>query len=189
MSHHQRRASDPEAVGRRGKLKQLKRQLSNLRKKMEEMELEYQVREIGFPKYWHGFSIYFFIFLQSNHGYRPSQADKHGNRQMRKILSEQSQVKRQIRNCRDSDVGVSGLLLSSDDPVPSPSSSAGSGGGGGRRRDSVSSTNTEEDSSAAGTSEDGRDDLQQQQQQQRSRDEEEDDEDDEDDERDGCQCE
>ncbi len=156
---------------------------------MEEMELEYQVREIGFPKYWRGFSIFLKKnFLQSNHGYRPSQADKHGNRQMRKILSEQSQVKRQIRNCRDSDVGVSSLL-SLDDPVPSPSSSAGSGGGGGRRRDSVSSTNTEEDSSAAGTSEDGRDDLQQQQQQQRSRDEEEDDEDEDEDERDGCQCE
>ncbi len=46
--------SDPDAAARRGKLKQLKRQLSNLRRKMEEMELTYQ----------------------STHGYRPSQVTR-----------------------------------------------------------------------------------------------------------------
>lgn len=69
--------SDPESL-RRSKLKSLKRQLSNVRRKLEELELDFQ----------------------SNQGYKPSQADKQIDQGMRKLMTEQSQLKRQIRNYR-----------------------------------------------------------------------------------------
>ena len=76
----QRRASDPEAL-RKGKLRQLRRQLSNVRKKLQDMEIEFE----------------------SSQGYRPSAAEKQGNKNMRKLMTEQSQIKKQIRVFRDAD--------------------------------------------------------------------------------------
>ena len=88
---------------------------------MEELELDYQ----------------------STHGYRPSQADKQGHKQMRRLMSEQSEVKRQIRSFRDA--SSSPASTSSKAGSASPDRMATDPPIGARRRDSVSSTTTEED--------------------------------------------
>lgn len=76
----QRRASDPECL-RRGKFKSLRRQLSNVRKKLEKLELDFQ----------------------HNQGFKPSQADKQLDKNMRQLMSEQSQLKRQIKSFKEMD--------------------------------------------------------------------------------------
>ncbi|XP_059097108.1 protein FAM13A-like [Tigriopus californicus] len=76
----QRRSSDPEA-SKKTKLKHLKKQLSSVRRKLENLQISFE----------------------ESQGYKPSQADKQGERNMRRLLLEQSQLQRQIRGYRDCD--------------------------------------------------------------------------------------
>ena len=75
-----RAQKDPETP-RRTKLKKLTRELSSVRKKLEEFEYEFE---------------------NSPGGYRLSHAEKHKHKPMRKLLGEQSRLKRQIRYDVDS---------------------------------------------------------------------------------------
>ena len=67
--------SDPESP-RRVKLKKLTRELSSVRRKLEELENEFE---------------------NSPGGYRLSHVEKNKHKPMRKLLNEQSRLKRQIR--------------------------------------------------------------------------------------------
>ena len=82
-SHMPRGQKDPESP-RRIKLKKLNRELSNIKRKLEELANEFE---------------------NSPGGYRLSHVEKQKHKPMRKLLSEQSKLKRQIRNCRESNFG------------------------------------------------------------------------------------
>ena len=82
-SHMPRGQKDPESP-RRIKLKKLNRELSNIKRKLEELANEFE---------------------NSPGGYRLSHVEKQKHKPMRKLLSEQSRLKRQIRNCRESNFG------------------------------------------------------------------------------------
>merc|ERR1712223_679534 len=85
QSHMYRNQKDPESP-RSVKLKKLTRELSSVRRKLEELENEFE---------------------NSPGGYRLSHVEKNKHKPMRKLLNEQSRLKRQIRNCRDSSYGES----------------------------------------------------------------------------------
>ncbi len=70
-----RRASDPEAL-RRSRLKQLRRQLGGVRRRMEEVQLSFE----------------------ANLGYKASQADRKADKTLRRLMNEQSHLKKQIKN-------------------------------------------------------------------------------------------
>ena len=80
----------------RSKIKQLSKQVSVMRKKIEEFESKFE----------------------EAHGYRPSQAEKQSNKEIRKLILQQNKLKRQIRILRES--GDSGVNL---DHESSPSMS------------------------------------------------------------------
>lgn len=72
------------------KMKQLSKQLSVTRKRIEEFEVKFE----------------------EAHGYRPSQAEKQSNKEVRKLILQQNRLKRQIRTFRES--GDSGINLVED---------------------------------------------------------------------------
>jgi len=81
----------------KSKIKQLSKQLSVVRKKIEDFEIKFE----------------------DGHGYKPSQAEKQNNKAIRKMLIQQNRIKRQIRLCRES--GDSGVNVDDYSPVTSPS--------------------------------------------------------------------
>lgn len=81
----------------KSKIKQLSKQLSVVRKKIEDFEVKFE----------------------DSHGYKPSQAEKQNNKAIRKLLIQQNRIKRQIRMCRES--GDSGVNVDDYSPVTSPS--------------------------------------------------------------------
>lgn len=85
-------SDDRMSTPRRSKLKSLRRQLSNVRRKLEELEL-------GF---------------EETQGYRPSQTDRQTDKGMRKLLTEQSNIKRQIKSVKDSAAYLGGGHFSAD---------------------------------------------------------------------------
>ena len=83
----------------KSKIKQLTKQLSVVRKKIEEFEAKFE----------------------DAHGYRPSQAEKQSNKEVRKMILQQNRLKRQIRICRESgDSGINVEDLNNPSPVMSP---------------------------------------------------------------------
>jgi len=72
-----RRSSDPESA-RKAKMKQLRRQLSHLKKKMDKLEDDFE----------------------EENGFRASQAEKERHSQMKRLLSEQISLKKQLRGCK-----------------------------------------------------------------------------------------
>ena len=93
-------AQESEYLETRSKIKSLQRQLSVVRRKIDDFETDFE----------------------DSHGYRPSAADKQNNKTVRKLIIQQTRLKRQIRLCRES--GDSGILMDdSSSPVPSPASS------------------------------------------------------------------
>ena len=90
-------AHESEYHENRSKIRSLQRQLSVVRRKIDDFEVEFE----------------------DTHGYRPSQADKQNNKAVRKLLIQQTRLKRQIRHCRES--GDSGILEDGPgSPVRSP---------------------------------------------------------------------
>lgn len=87
----------------KSKIKQLSKQLSVVRKKIEEFEVQFE----------------------DTHGYRPSQAEKQNNKEIRKLTIQHNRLKRQIRICRESgDSGVASLDNNGhESPAGSPTSS------------------------------------------------------------------
>lgn len=93
-SHYGSNVNDHEV---KSKIKQLSKQLSVVRKKIEDFEIKFE----------------------DGHGYKPSQAEKQNNKAIRKLLIQQNRIKRQIRLCRES--GDSGVNVDDYSPVTSPS--------------------------------------------------------------------
>lgn len=81
-SHMARANSDPDSP-KKAKMKHLQRQYSNVKRKLEEMEREQE--EVR------GFSL--------------SRAEKLKSKPMQKLMTEMTRLKRQIRNCRDTNFG------------------------------------------------------------------------------------
>ena len=77
---HVTRINSDQDSPKRNRIKQLQRQLSNVRKRLEEMEQE----------------------CEKTQGYKLSQADKYKQKPIRKLLAEQSKLKKQIKSCRES---------------------------------------------------------------------------------------
>lgn len=95
-NHWPRNPNDSTDQETKNKIKQLSKQLSLVRKKIEEFEVKFE----------------------EAHGYRPSQAEKQSNKEIRKLILHQNRVKRQIRLFRES--GDSGINLDSSSPSMSP---------------------------------------------------------------------
>ena len=73
-----RRTPEPDSP-RRGKLRQLTKQLSNVRKKLEQVEHEFKQK----------------------YGYRPSHGDKLNDKELKYLLSEQTRLKREIKGQKE----------------------------------------------------------------------------------------
>ena len=79
MDPSHRHNADSQGSAKKAKLRQLQRQYSNVRKRLEELEQE----------------------QEKTQGYRLSQAEKLKLKPLRKLIAEQTRLKRQIRSCRD----------------------------------------------------------------------------------------
>jgi hypothetical protein len=99
--------SESEQSEQRSKMKKISRQLTVVRRKIEDFEIQFE----------------------DSCGYRPSQAEKQNNKSVRKLLLQQNRLKRQIRLFRES--GDSGVwedynqspYYSTSSPVTSPNRS------------------------------------------------------------------
>ena len=97
----QRRGSDPEQL-RRARLKQLRRQLSNVRKKMEEVQLDFETN-LGYRPS----QVLELLFLHTNilremwDNFVSPQIDRKSDKSYRRLLHEQMQLKKQIKSYRE----------------------------------------------------------------------------------------
>ena len=95
--------SESEQSEERIRMKKISRQLTVVRRKIEDFEIQFE----------------------DTYGYKPSQADKLNNKSVRKMLVQQNRLKRQVRLFRESgDSGVwedyNSSLYSTSSPITSP---------------------------------------------------------------------
>merc|ERR1719510_641192 len=98
--------SESEQAEQRIKMKKISRQLTVVRRKIEDFEIQFE----------------------DTYGYKPSQAEKLSNKSVRKMLVQQNRLKRQVRLFRESgDSGVwedyNSSLYSTSSPITSPNRS------------------------------------------------------------------